>query len=156
MRKDIFIEGHERPDVVEDQNRFLTKIEELKSYMVEFNEDGVMKAKDYPVDCIVEDEECRPIIIINHNEYIFFANNGVQKAWTWERDIFLQPKGWGQGIITSNFLLSFGRLNLASLSSKKKKEIEEKCSLLETEVVEMLNMEKITMGIRMEPNYINK
>ena len=57
MCKDVFVEGHERPDVVEDQNRFLTKMEELKSYMVEFNEDGVMKAKDYPVHCAMRGEE---------------------------------------------------------------------------------------------------
>ena len=43
--------------MLENQNCFLTKIEELKSYMVEFNEDDVMKAKDYPIDCAVEDEE---------------------------------------------------------------------------------------------------
>lgn len=53
MRKDVFVDGHEQPDVVEDRNRFLTKIEELKSYVVEVNEDGAIKAKDYPVDCAV-------------------------------------------------------------------------------------------------------
>ena len=63
--------------MVENRNYFLTKIEELKPYMVEFNEDGAMKANNYPVDCIVEDEERHPIIVINHNEYTFSANNGV-------------------------------------------------------------------------------
>ena len=56
MCKDVFVEGHERLDVVEDQNRFLIKMEELKSYIVEFNEDGIIKAKDYPVDCVMRGE----------------------------------------------------------------------------------------------------
>ena len=51
--KDVFIDSYERPDMVKDRNCFLTKIEELKPYMVEFNEDGAMKAKDYLVDCAV-------------------------------------------------------------------------------------------------------
>ena len=53
MRKDVFIDGHKRLDVVEDRNNFLTKIEDLKLYMVEFEEDGKMKPKDYPSDCAV-------------------------------------------------------------------------------------------------------
>ena len=39
-----------------------------------------MKAKDYPVHCIVGGEERRLIIVITHNEYTFFANDGVRKA----------------------------------------------------------------------------
>ena len=77
MRKDMFIDSHEQPNVVEDRNRLLTKIEKLKLYMFEFNEDGAMKAKDYAVDYIVGDEERRPIIVITHNEYTFSTNNGV-------------------------------------------------------------------------------
>ena len=77
VRKNVFIDGHERPDVVEDRNRFLTKMEELKPYMVEFNKDGAMKAKDYPVDCAVGGEERRPIIVITHDECTFSANDGI-------------------------------------------------------------------------------
>ena len=156
MGKDVFVDAHEWPDVVEDQNCFLTKIEELKLYMVEFNEDDAMKAKDYPVDCAVKGEKCRPIIVITHDEYTFFANDGVRKRWTWERDTFLQPKGRGQGIMTFDFLFPFGWLNLAFLSFKTKKEFEEKYSLLETEAVKVFEYGKITMGIGMEPNYIYK
>lgn len=116
----MFIDGHKWLDVVEDQNCFLTKMEELKSYIFEFNEDGAIKTKDYSVNYVIEGEERRPIIIITYDEYTFSANDGIWKAWTWERDTFLQSKGWDQSIIISDFLLSFGRLNLASLSSKKR------------------------------------
>ena len=70
MHKNVFIDGHERPDVVEDWNCFLTKMEKLKLYMVEFNKDGVIKAKDYPVNYPVERKEYCSIII-------FFANDRI-------------------------------------------------------------------------------
>ena len=52
-------------------------MEELKPYIVEFNEDGAMKAKDYPVDSAVGGEERRPIIVITHDECTFSANDGI-------------------------------------------------------------------------------
>ena len=105
VRKDVFVDGHERSDVVEDRTHFLKKMEELKLYMVEFNEDGTMKPKVYPSDCAVEGENRRPIIVITHDECTFSANDGVPKAWTREGDTFLRPKGRGQGIMNFFFLL---------------------------------------------------
>ena len=43
-------------------------------------------------------------------------------------------------------MLSFGRLNLAFLSFEKKKEVEEKFGLLETEAIEMFEYEKNNDG----------
>ena len=48
--------------------------------------------------------------------------------------------------MTSGFLLPFGRLNLASFSSKKRKKVVEKCGLLETEAVKVLEYEKNNDG----------
>ena len=45
MRKDVFIDGNERSDIVEDRKNFLRRIEELKPYMVEFEENSVMKKR---------------------------------------------------------------------------------------------------------------
>ena len=44
--------------------------------------------------------------------------------------------------MTSDFLLPFGQLNLAFLSSKKKKNFKKKFGLLETEAVEIFKYEK--------------
>ena len=49
----MFIDGHERSDVVEDRNNFLTRMEDFKFYMVEFEEDGKIKPKVYLSDCAV-------------------------------------------------------------------------------------------------------
>lgn len=95
VRKDVFIDGHERSDVVEDRNNFLKKMEELKPYMVEFEEDGAMKAKTYPSDCAVGGPNRRPIVVITHDECTFSANDGIRKAWIRKGDTFLRPKGRG-------------------------------------------------------------
>ena len=58
--------------------------------------------------------------------------------------------------MTSDFLFSFSQLNLASLFFKKKKKVEKKCDLLETEATEVFKYRKIIMGIGIKPNYINK
>ena len=50
VRKEVFVDGHERADVVEDRINFLQKMEELKPYIVEFGENGAMKPKVYPAD----------------------------------------------------------------------------------------------------------
>lgn len=44
--------------MVENWNHFLTQIEELKLYIVEFDKNGVIKAKKYPINYIVGDCEC--------------------------------------------------------------------------------------------------
>lgn len=146
VRKDVFIDGHERPDVVEDRNKFLQKMEELKPYLVEFKKDGTMKEKIYPSDCAVDGEERRPVIVITHDECTFSANNRIRKAWTSVGNTFLQPKGRGQGIMTSEFILPFGRLNLVFLTPEKKEEVVMQSGLTETEAVEILKYGKNNEG----------
>lgn len=142
----MFVDGHERPDVVEDRERFLKTMEELKPYMVEFNEDGTMKDKEYPLDCAVGGGIRRPIIVITHDECTFSANDGIRKAWTRVGDTFLRPKGRGQGIMVSEFLLPFGRLNLLSLSEEKQREVMEKTGLTILEAVELFEYGKNNEG----------
>ncbi len=80
MCKDLFIDGHERSDVMEDRNNFMTIIEDLKPYMVKFEENGVMKLKIYLFDCAIEGDDRRPIIVITYDECIFSANDGIRRA----------------------------------------------------------------------------
>lgn len=77
LRKEVFVDGHERSDIVEDRKNFLKKMEELKPYMVTFEENGTMKPKIYPPDCAVGGDNRRPIIVITHDECTFSANDGV-------------------------------------------------------------------------------
>ena len=89
VKKDVFIDGHERPDVIEDRKKFLEKMEELKQYLVEFNEDNTMKKKNYPANYAVGSSDRRPVIVITNDECTFSANDGICKAWTWIGDTFL-------------------------------------------------------------------
>ena len=92
VRKDVFVDGHERSDVVEDRKNFLTKMEELKSCVVEFEEDGTMKPKAYPSNCAVGGDERQLIIVITHDESTFSAKDGVRRAWTQKEIRFYDPK----------------------------------------------------------------
>lgn len=56
--KDIFIDRYKRSDMVKDRNKFLTRMEDLKPYRVEFKEDGIMKPKIYLSNCVVGGEDC--------------------------------------------------------------------------------------------------
>lgn len=53
MHKEIFINGHEQSDVIEDYKTFFKKIEELKPYIIEFEENSAIKSKVYLPDCKV-------------------------------------------------------------------------------------------------------
>lgn len=75
--KDGFINGHKQSNMIKNHNCFLTKIEKLKPYIVEFNKDGVMKAKNYLVDCIVRGNKHYSIIIITYDECTFSMNDGI-------------------------------------------------------------------------------
>lgn len=67
----MFVDGHERPDVIENCEQFLTRMKEMEPYLVEFREDGTMKEKDYLLDCAVGGENCRPIIVITYDDVHF-------------------------------------------------------------------------------------
>ena len=160
VKKNVFVDGHERLFVVEDRKTFLNKMEELKPYLVEFDENGKMKDKTYPPDCAVGDQDRRPVIVITNNECTFSANDGIRKTWTRIGDTFLRPKGRGQGIMVSEFLLPFGRLNLFSLSDEKQQEVMEKTGLTFKEAAELFeygkNNEGYWDGPKLHKQVVNK
>ena len=66
--------------MVENCQKILKIMKGLKPYLVEFEEDGSMKTKNYQDDCAVGDNICWLIIVITHDECTFSANNRIQKA----------------------------------------------------------------------------
>lgn len=123
VRKNVFVDGHKRSDVMEDRVNFLRRMEDLKRYIVKFDTDGAMKPKVYRSDCAVGGEDHRSIIVITHDECTFSANDRARKAWTREGNTFLRPKGRGQGRMVSEFILPFGRLNLTSSAPDKRQDV---------------------------------
>ena len=80
-------------------------MEALSPYLVKFRNDGFMEKKLYFSDCIVNDSNKQPVILIIHNESTFLAHNSQHQAWLNNGDAFLRPKGRGKGIMVSDFLL---------------------------------------------------
>ena len=124
VKKGVFIDGHERADVVADRAKFLQRMKELDPYLVDFDSSGRILDKTYPNDCKVGGCQRRPIILITHDESIFSANDGKTMAWVKNSDTFLRPKGKGQGIMVSEFLLPWTRLNLKHLPEAELAEAE--------------------------------
>jgi hypothetical protein len=123
VKKGIFLDGHERDDVVEYRKDFLDIIHGLLPYMVEFHENGTMKPKEYPEDCRVGGPDRRPVILITHDESVFSANDGRHQAWMKKNGTISRPKGKGKGIMVSDFLLPWARLNLLSLPKERQDEL---------------------------------
>ena len=73
-KKDVFIDGHERLDIVQNCENFLKVMKKLKPYFVLFNEDGIIKDKKYPFDCVIRGANRRLVIVITYNENTFSAN----------------------------------------------------------------------------------
>ena len=122
-------------------------MEDLKPYMVEFEENGTMKPKVYPEDCVVGGDKRQPIIMITYDECMFSSNDRIWRAWTQIGDTYLWPKGHGQKIMVLDFLLLFGRLNLASLSSEQRNNIINKKPYLDNgEAVEIFEYGKNNDG----------
>lgn len=144
--KDVLINWHEWPDVVEDRKAFLEKMEELKPHMAEFNKNGEIKPKVYSSDCKIGGNNWRPIIVITYNECTFSANNGIWKAWARKSDTFLRLKSRGQGIMVSEFIFPDRRLNLASFTPKKREEVVKQTGLTITEAVEIFEYGKNNNG----------
>ena len=123
VKKGVFLDGHERDDVVQYRQKFLEEMKGLLPYFVEFAEDGSMQDKIYPAGCTVGGPGRRPIVMITHDESIFSANDGKHQAWIKDGDAFLRPKGKGKGIMVSDFLLPWSRLNLLSLPIARQEEL---------------------------------
>lgn len=69
VRKDDFIDGDERADVVENRVEFFQFMADLEPYLVEFDSEGKIKERDYPPDCEVGGINRRPVICITHDVY---------------------------------------------------------------------------------------
>lgn len=125
VKKGVFVDGHERPDVIQYRQEFVSTIRQLLPYFVEFNADGTMKEKSYPPDCSVGGQGQKPIIAITHDESVFSANDGRRYAWNETGKSFLRPKGKGKGIMVSDFLLPWGRLGFKHLPQAEKDRVIE-------------------------------
>ena len=76
VQKGVFLNRHERKNVLKYRKTFLSEIKSLLPYFVEFFDNGSILSKAYFDNCAIERSDQRPIIMITHNESKFFTNNG--------------------------------------------------------------------------------
>jgi len=92
VRKVVYVDGHERPDVIRDRAQFLNQLENLQPYLVKFDSDGNIKAKTYPRSCVLG--RCDPPIIpITHDKSKLSSNEGRSGVWKEQNTNILRPKG---------------------------------------------------------------
>lgn len=65
---------------MQDWEWFLRTIKELKSYLIEFEKDSIIKTKNYLANYKIESNKYWPIIVIIYDKYIFSSNNGIYKV----------------------------------------------------------------------------
>jgi len=105
VRKGVFIDGHERPDVIAYRNTFINQFKELSKRFVIFHEDGTWEKPDLPPGQ-------KPLVFITHDESTFNANDGKRRIWAENGKQPLRPKSKGKGIMVSAFLTPGGILKI--------------------------------------------
>ena len=121
IKKGIYIDGHEREDVVQYRDKFLDTWYGMQPYVREWEEvreevEGEVrvtglrkKEKDTVRDATFGN--VTEIILVTHDESTFNANDGRRSCWVKEGESILRPKG-RRGIIVSEFLTGSGRLRV--------------------------------------------
>ncbi|RPA99707.1 hypothetical protein L873DRAFT_1767021 [Choiromyces venosus 120613-1] len=114
VRKSVYVDGHERADVVEYRKEvFLPLWDSLVLRMVEFKEDG---SWSIPESLPLGE---KPLVFITHDESTFNANDGKRRTWKEDGKQPLRAKSRGKGIMVSGFLTPGGRLKVPDTISNE-------------------------------------
>src|SRR4051794_18010418 len=96
-RKDVYIDGHEREDVVKYRKIFLKSWQKMSSQFVIFREYG---SWDEPSN----NSSLPPLVLVTHDESTFNANDEKRRLWMKKGEQPIHSKGKGKGIMVSVFL----------------------------------------------------
>lgn len=106
-KKGIFIDGHERADVIEYRKEFLYRMLARFKYMKWWDGDNME---------ITLQKECASaseIVWVSHDESIFYSNDDGGKGWGSEDHPDIHKKGNGRSLMVSDFICPcHGRLRL--------------------------------------------
>jgi hypothetical protein len=106
----MYIDGHEREDVVEYRKGFIKHWKEYEKRFVIYDNDGnvVSKPTGFPVPQGVQFR----LILVTHDESTFYENDHRKTLWiNSNTKAVAEKKGEGQSIMASEFLTSeWGRL----------------------------------------------
>jgi hypothetical protein len=113
----MYVDGHERPDVVEYRDGFIVRWKEYEKRMSIYSNDGDLERGPQRTAKLGEGpipSDGRPfkLILVTHDESTFFQNDRKKTGWTHKTDKPTpQRKGEGTSIMVSDFLTTeWGRL----------------------------------------------
>ena len=102
-KKGIYIDGHERPDVVSYRKKFLRKM--ICGMLTPVHAPTDEAREFFPEDIEPPSaEQVAKNIIIYHDKSIFNANEDEQIQWGTADQHFVRPKSKGSGIMVSDFI----------------------------------------------------
>ncbi|KIJ31296.1 hypothetical protein M422DRAFT_186218, partial [Sphaerobolus stellatus SS14] len=104
----MYIDGHEREDVIAYRIEFLNRMKEYFTRMAIYdNEGNAILPSGFAVP-----DGCFRLILVTHDESTFYANDRRKAKWTHKDDKAVpEPKGEGQSLMISDFLTpEWGRL----------------------------------------------
>ncbi|KAI0070612.1 hypothetical protein K474DRAFT_1687385 [Panus rudis PR-1116 ss-1] len=106
----MYIDGHEREDVVAYRNTFVERWKEYERRMIQYDNDGNVAV--IPEGFPVPRGQPFPLHVNTHDESTFFANDRRKKNWNHESQTATPVcKGKGMSIMVSDFLSpEWGRL----------------------------------------------
>ena len=103
-KKGVYIDGHERDDVVQHRKCLLKTLHNLRSA----HKPPPQCSDEPPHVRQEEDEEKKELVVIYHDESIFNTNEGQKWMWGEEERPAILPKTKGSGIMVSDFVEEHG------------------------------------------------
>ena len=112
QKKGVYIDGHERDDVVDYRKKFLRKMTAI-GFLNKDNAPTSEAASCLPIDLhCPPPEQLKKTIVIFHDESIFNSNEDQSVQWGTHDMVTIKPKGKGSGIMVSDFITEEGYLRL--------------------------------------------
>ena len=96
----MYIDGHEREDVVEYRKVFVGRMAEIGF----LNKDNAPTPEATSCITYSSDTEQQKNIVIFHDESIFTVNDHQKTQWGTKDMLVIKPKGKGSGIMVSDFV----------------------------------------------------
>jgi hypothetical protein len=114
QRNGMYIDGHKHEDIVEYRQKFVARFQQYKRHFHIWDNDG--NELPHPTSFTVPEAHRSfdrfHLILITHNESIFYQNNQCKYLWDdASKNAAPRPKGEGQSLMVSDFLTAdWGRL----------------------------------------------
>ncbi|CAG8742762.1 17712_t:CDS:2 [Rhizophagus irregularis] len=109
FKKGVYVDGHERPDVIAYRSKFLEQMASYEKLMPKFEDDNL----EIQINPNLQENE-HLHILVTHDETTFHSNDGRQSGWASHGEQPLRKKGRERSIHVSDFLCeTIGRLQLS-------------------------------------------